>query len=350
MTGYSKYPEAIDDSNSLPLATDNVSEVKAEVVNRLRDANLSQQVELGINPSGTFSDVRSRLDNMDQRISAGGGGSIVGLDVVYGGDTYSNITQLEFAGAGVVVTNPGTGEALVTISAGGGGSPLTVEEDGTPIQSNVTTINFTGDIAVSTPGAGQVDVTISASPNLTVQNNGSNVETQTDLINFTGKAVATSAGSGDVAVEVAQSKIRTYRNTSALAGNTPGNNTTMVWNATSSFVATVNASLGGGNTTLSPSKSGNFLITGKMTFQQTTDAVFGLIIEVLKNGTDILDTVSDYGSVWGEGINRSLNFSTIVDLAASDTISVRWRHDGSVGSATQVMNGESLSWLSFALI
>jgi len=67
--GFSKYPNEIDDSTTLPPSVDLVTPVKAEVVNRLRDAALAIEGELGINPSGTFGSVTSKLLNIDSRIS-----------------------------------------------------------------------------------------------------------------------------------------------------------------------------------------------------------------------------------------------------------------------------------------
>lgn len=67
---YSSYPNAIDGSIELPLSTDNVTPVKAEVTNRLRDSVLAVQKELGIQPSSTFGTVKDRLDAIDGKISS----------------------------------------------------------------------------------------------------------------------------------------------------------------------------------------------------------------------------------------------------------------------------------------
>lgn len=75
MAEFSNYPNQIDTTTELPKATDNVTPVKAELINRLRDAIVSIEAELGVQPSSTFSTVKDRLDNMDGRITQGGGGS-----------------------------------------------------------------------------------------------------------------------------------------------------------------------------------------------------------------------------------------------------------------------------------
>ncbi len=63
-----KYPAQIDDSASLPATVDNNTPVQADVVNKLRNAILAVESELGVKPSGIYSTVRARLDAMDTLI------------------------------------------------------------------------------------------------------------------------------------------------------------------------------------------------------------------------------------------------------------------------------------------
>lgn len=65
MAQYTKYPLGIDTSTELPKATDLVTAVNGESVNRLREAILAIENELGIQPSGTNSTVRARLDYLE---------------------------------------------------------------------------------------------------------------------------------------------------------------------------------------------------------------------------------------------------------------------------------------------
>ena len=71
---FTVYPNAIDGSDQLPVITDNVTAVMAEVINRHRDAILAIEAQLGVLPAGTFSTVRARLDAMMTGGSGGGGG------------------------------------------------------------------------------------------------------------------------------------------------------------------------------------------------------------------------------------------------------------------------------------
>ena len=83
MSEYSNYPNQIDTTTELPKATDNVTPVKAELFNRLRDAIVSVENELGIQPSSIYSTVKDRLDAMDGRISSISGGGTGGVSKEY---------------------------------------------------------------------------------------------------------------------------------------------------------------------------------------------------------------------------------------------------------------------------
>jgi hypothetical protein len=67
--GFSKYPDELDDSITLPPSTDLITPVKAEVVNRLRDAVLAIEMELAAQPSGAYGTVKARLDAMQAQLT-----------------------------------------------------------------------------------------------------------------------------------------------------------------------------------------------------------------------------------------------------------------------------------------
>lgn len=65
------YPNGIDDNVTLPLVFDNITEVKADTVNRLQQALVAVEKALGINPQGSYTStggVRARLDHVDTEI------------------------------------------------------------------------------------------------------------------------------------------------------------------------------------------------------------------------------------------------------------------------------------------
>lgn len=69
MSDYSKYPEYIDTYSQLPLVIDKVSTIDAVTVNRLRDAIINIETELGTLPSGDFDSVKDRLNDLENNIS-----------------------------------------------------------------------------------------------------------------------------------------------------------------------------------------------------------------------------------------------------------------------------------------
>lgn len=69
MAEFSAYPDRIDTATELPKATDNITPVRAELFNRLRDALITIEQELGIQPSSTYSTVKDRIDAIERRIN-----------------------------------------------------------------------------------------------------------------------------------------------------------------------------------------------------------------------------------------------------------------------------------------
>jgi hypothetical protein len=66
-----QYPSGIDNTTTLPLVFDNLTEVKADTVNRLRAAIIAIESTLGINPQGSFTNsggVSSRFNSIDATI------------------------------------------------------------------------------------------------------------------------------------------------------------------------------------------------------------------------------------------------------------------------------------------
>ena len=59
-----QYPNALDTQLTLPKVFDGISPILADDVNRIRDAVVAVQTELGTNPSSTFSTLVDRLANL----------------------------------------------------------------------------------------------------------------------------------------------------------------------------------------------------------------------------------------------------------------------------------------------
>jgi len=56
-----KYPASIDASLELPTVIDNVTSINGALLNNIRDAILAMENELGIKPSGIYTNVRTRI-------------------------------------------------------------------------------------------------------------------------------------------------------------------------------------------------------------------------------------------------------------------------------------------------
>lgn len=60
-----KYPSQIDNSSSLPAAVDNSTPLKASLYNRLREAIIAMETELGPKPSNIYANVATRMNTME---------------------------------------------------------------------------------------------------------------------------------------------------------------------------------------------------------------------------------------------------------------------------------------------
>lgn len=378
MAAYSKYPGQLDDSSSLPASTDNVTPVKAEVVNRLRDAILAIEAELGIDPSREYGTVRARLDAMDG--GGGGGGGSGFVSVGYHLTTVvAEATVLTFEGDAVVtagaphqaivtivgttrhirdIFTPATNQTSFTLSE----TPLTTSVvlmyNNGLLQSSLdysvsgTTVTYSGLGLITSD---RVEFTyftnislVGDDYTLTVQETSVTVDSEVTTIDFIGNVSVTSVIPGTIQVDVGApegSKIRVYRSTTQ-AGGAVTVPETVVWDTLSGAIDDVNASQTGGNTQITPSESGLFTIAGQLAIEPTAGSIDGVTVEVLRNSV-VIHTATDFGAVWTSGVTNTIDFITEVELSASDLLEVQWTHEGSLGSTTQLMSGDDQSWFSF---
>lgn len=334
---YSKFPEALDDSDSLPTVVDGVTPVNAESVNRLRSAIINIERELDFDPSREFGSVKARLDALDSSLGAGT------IEVLDNGVTaLSTATSLDFVG-NVSVSVPEPLRARITISGGtatcvdetlpvtiNGQTAFTLSQ--TPIQSS--------SLQMFLNGLRLQRGTDYSSSNTSVTYTGTPPLETTDIVEFWYLVDIGSIGASS-------SKIRVYRS-STQAGAAVTVNQTVTWSSLSSLVTSVNASQASANTALTVDRSGHFAISGQLSLQIVEDAVSGITVEVLHNGATVVQTISDYGAVWSSGVTRSFSFAFPMDLFSGDTLTVRWRHSGTTDSTTQLMSGDSLSWFALS--
>ncbi len=121
-----QYPSKIDDSTSLPEVIDLTSIFSADVYNRLRNAILAIETELGARPSAAYTSVKNRLNTLEDDIS---NFQIIILTNDLGG-TLASPKVVGLQGVPVSPTAPTIGQVLryngaawaaATMSGGGGG-------------------------------------------------------------------------------------------------------------------------------------------------------------------------------------------------------------------------------------
>ena len=114
------------------------------------------------------------------------------LDAASGTDSTVQLT----AGSNVTLTRNDAQQVTIASTASGGISGITVQEEGSPLSTAATTLNFTG-TAVTASGGGTTKTINVAGGAITVQEEGSDLSTAATTLNFTGSAV-TASGSGAV--------------------------------------------------------------------------------------------------------------------------------------------------------
>lgn len=140
---YTKYPNQIDSSTELPIAVDKKTQVIAEVVNRLRDAILAVESELGINPSREYGTVRARLDAMMNIIASGPvfgpvsstDNAVARFDGVIGTRLQNSLVIVNDAGD---ITTPGTALTLGDVSTITAKTSLVLQETDSPTSLTLT--------------------------------------------------------------------------------------------------------------------------------------------------------------------------------------------------------------------
>lgn len=138
------YPAQIDTTTSLPTVVDNSTAAQGLIVNRLRDAILAIEDELGVKPSGIYGTIRSRFDTLETTI---GNLQIIRLTSDLGG-TLSNPLVIGIQGRPVSSVQPNLGDVLTwggtawePNPAGSGGTNI-LSGDVTGIATDTTVVGL----------------------------------------------------------------------------------------------------------------------------------------------------------------------------------------------------------------
>jgi hypothetical protein len=104
----SNYPAQIDTTQSLPTAIDNLTPVQGSIFNKLRDAVLSIEIALGVQPAGLYSNIAGRLNTLE---NITGNLQIIEIAQDIGGTLESPLI-IGLQGRPVADTGPAPGQVL----------------------------------------------------------------------------------------------------------------------------------------------------------------------------------------------------------------------------------------------
>jgi hypothetical protein len=127
------YPARIDTTTSLPTVVDNFTSITATSINQLRDAILSIETALGVNPGGTYGSAAARLAALENTV---GNLQIISLAQDLGG-TLAQPLVIGLQGRPLSTTSPQAGQVLTwngiawipTDIVSGGGGLITFSQD-----------------------------------------------------------------------------------------------------------------------------------------------------------------------------------------------------------------------------
>jgi hypothetical protein len=131
-----EYPNTIDNNVTLPQAIDLVTPVQGEVVNRLRDAIIAIESELGVDPSREFGTVRARLDALTR---------VLGEERIYGVIGNQNTAQYlgyQTVGAFTINSNDYVSDAYFVFQA-------IIETTDAVVEAQIRLFNSTTALAVA---------------------------------------------------------------------------------------------------------------------------------------------------------------------------------------------------------
>lgn len=220
----------------------------------------------------------------------------------------ANASTINFVGAGVTTTGS-NGNITVSITATSTAPEITLQDEGNVVTTSLQSINFVG-AGVTAAGDGNVTVTVAATssaPNVEIQSQGNTITSAATSINFVGTGIDTTVSGSNVTV--------TVNNTATnVAIRDEGNLITSA--ATSiNFVGAGIAATGDGNVTVTVTATGsasNIEVRdqGNVIASNFTSINFvGEGIEAIADGSNITVTVTATGNASG---NISGNVTNII--------------------------------------
>lgn len=237
--------------------------------------------------AGTNVSITSGTDSITINSSGGGGGGSLSVQDE-GSIVDTAVIGMDFVGAGVTTTQTSSGQVQVSIP---GTTALTVKDEGTNVTTAANTLNFTGagvTASLGSPGVVNVAISGSGGSSVSVQDEGSTVESALTTLNFVGAGVTATSSSGTATITIPSGSGET--NTASNAGSGAG-----VFKSKTGVDLAFKSLIAGTNVTITPG-------TNDITIAAT-------------GGSGEVNTASNAGS--GTGIFKS---KTGVDLAFKSLI------------------------------
>lgn len=151
--------------------------------------------------AGTNVSITAGTDTITINSTGGGGGGSLSVQDE-GSIVDTAVIGMDFVGAGVTTTQTSSGQVQVSIP---GTTNITVRDEGSNVTTTANTLNFTGagvTASLASPGVVNVAISGSGGSSVSVQDEGSTVESALTTLNFVGAGVTATSSSGTATITI----------------------------------------------------------------------------------------------------------------------------------------------------
>lgn len=234
-----------------------------------------------------------------------------------------------------------------TITVVGAGAALTVQDENSNVATNVSQIDFQGAGVTVTAGTGEVIVTIPGGAGITVQDENGTVATGVTQIDFQGAGVTATAGSGEIVVTIPSTSAvqagAKAKRAAAFNLTTVGYNQ-IVWDGTEFDTDGYWASGNPSRLTVPAGKGGLHLVSFNFGTPDGWTASKRVMAEIRKNGSAVVQNELDTPMA---SCFNAPSASVALDLAAGDYVE-GYLYQNDRQPIAMALGTSSLSALRFA--